>query len=64
MNEDIKAEFRQLVSALSPENLTCDGELSNARVKKKYERLQKSWKDLEAKVGRSVTEMEAWSFYK
>lgn len=55
------AAFLHLACALSPENLSCDGELSRAAVARKYKGLMKQWKALEAKVGRKVTEDEVWT---
>jgi len=62
MNEEIKREFASLACQLSPENLTCDGELSNAQVRIRYRELTKKWAELEKKVGRTVTEEETWNF--
>ena len=36
MTEDIKREFQSLACQLSPENLSCDGELSNAQTNQRY----------------------------
>ena len=51
-------QFRDLTIKLSPENLTCDGELSASESDRKLKSLLKDWKRLERKVGRSVTEAE------
>ncbi len=56
--EDVFKEFSRLASELSPENLHCDGEISNAEANRKYRRLMKEWRSLEKKVGRTVTEDE------
>ena len=60
---DIKDKFFRLAGDLSPENLTCDGELSDSQVAKKYKALKKEWVILEKKVGRAVSEDEVWNWY-
>ena len=60
LTNEIKAKFEDLVCALSPENLHCDGEISNAQAQVKYRRLMKEWAALEKLVGRKVTENEVW----
>ena len=57
-----KRRFVELACSLSPENLSCDGELSRSQVQAKYRRLDKEWKKIEAEVGRKVSEDEAWNF--
>lgn len=47
-----------LLCDLSPENLTCDGELSAAAVARKRRRIQRSWTWFEAQLGRKVSEDE------
>lgn len=39
--------FEQLESDLSPENLSCDGELSRGQVLAKHREIQATWKELE-----------------
>lgn len=53
--------FLRLASALSPENLHCDGEISRAQAARKERMLMKSWRALENEVGRKVSETEVWS---
>ena len=62
MTEDIKKKFSSLACQLSPENLTCDGELSNAQVRIRYQKLTSEWAKLEREVGRAVSEEETWNF--
>ena len=45
---------------LSPENLSCDGELSGSQVRAKAARLRAELKACFAELGREVTEDEAW----
>lgn len=60
MDKDRLERFARLASALSPENLACDGELSRRQVAARHRRLTAEWKALEAEVGRAVTEEEVW----
>jgi hypothetical protein len=53
--------FLRLVSALSPENLHCDGEISQAAARRKERALLAQWKALEGEVGRKVDESEVWA---
>jgi hypothetical protein len=52
--------FSRLAADLSPENLTCDGELPRSQVNARLRGLQKKWKALESFVGRPVSEEEVW----
>jgi len=60
----VKAKFLALACELSPENLTCDGELSSIQVKVKHNNIMKQWRALEKDLKRKVTEDEAWSWSK
>lgn len=51
-----------IYGALSPENLSCDGELSRAQVQAKYSRLQRQLKGCFAALGREVSECEAYAY--
>ena len=61
---DLKRQFLNLSGQLSPENLTCDGELSRAQVNAKLKKLKAQWAKLEKAAGRTVTEGETWDWYK
>lgn len=61
--EECKPIFMHLVGDLSPENLTCDGELSPARVNAKRKLYMAAWGELERIAGRTVSESEAYSYY-
>jgi len=52
--------FAQISCDLSPENLHCDGEISNAAAMRKASGLRAEWKQLEKSLGRKVSEEEAW----
>jgi len=60
MTKEQHSKFLQLASALSPENLHCDGEISRAEAKRKWVRLMKQWRVLEKEVGRTITESEVY----
>lgn len=50
----LRAKFESLASRLSPENLSCDGELSRTAVAQKERRLLAEWAVLESEVGHKV----------
>ncbi len=62
LNAALLQEFVDLATALSPEWLTCDGELSQREVNRRYSKLKRQWRALEHKAGRAVTEDEVWAW--
>jgi len=54
--------FGRLRNRLSPENLTCDGELSRSQVLKRKTAILQEWHALEKTIGRKVTEEETYNF--
>ena len=62
MTKKQKEQFETLVSRLSPENISCDGEISRTQVNARYRQIMKEWKQLEKAVGRKVSqaEVETW----
>ncbi len=58
LTEDLRGKFRHLAIAMSPENLSRDGELSPARARAAHARLSREWGELEALAGRKVTQDE------
>lgn len=60
MNQKIPPEilprFVDLWAALSPENLTCDGEASPAHVRQRTQEIRTEWAKLEEQVGFKVSE--------
>jgi hypothetical protein len=52
-----------LAIKLSPENLTCDGELSKSQVQIRLRQIRAEWKQLEKQLRRSITESEVWVWY-
>jgi hypothetical protein len=47
-----------LCGELSPENLSCDGELSRTAINQKLHAIMGEWKEIENKLGRKVSEDE------
>ena len=63
LSADMLDRFANLSAQMSPENLTCDGELSRAAVNRRRRDLRRQWTALERQVGRRVTDDEvllAW----
>lgn len=60
--DEIMENFLSLSSALSPENLHCDGEASHEQVQNKLKYINASWDKLEKEIGYTVTEDDAWSY--
>ncbi len=55
-----KRSFLSLACQLSPENLSCDGELSMRKVAQRRADLNRQWKALEKEVGHRVDEEAAY----
>jgi hypothetical protein len=62
LTPEIKEGFARLVGELSPENLSCDGECSDAEVRKRRSNIMRQWAELERRSGRTVTDDQAWDF--
>ena len=54
-------DIRRVYSNLSPENLSCDGELGQTEVRNKYAALTRELKQLERELGRKVSEEQAFA---
>ena len=52
--------FLALANAMSPENLTSDGEATMTQVSQRRKTLMSQWRQLEKTVGRKVTEDEIY----
>jgi hypothetical protein len=52
--------IRDIYNQLSPENLTCDGELSKKAVRRRYQILKRELQTLFKVLGREVSEDEAY----
>lgn len=59
---EIKRQFLDLVGSLSPENLSCDGELNSRQIASKRRMIMTQWNSLEVKAGRSVKEDEVYGW--
>jgi len=62
LSKAMKDRFLTLACALSPENISWDGERPKADIARERACLLAQWRALENKVGRPVTEMEVWQF--
>lgn len=60
--KDYMGKFLDLATRLSPEWLTCDGTLSNSKVKARRAQILREWAALEKKVGVTMTEDEVWEW--
>jgi len=60
INREGLEEFVSLACQLSPENLTCDGEASEAFINQKLRAIRKEWKALEKKYRVRLTEDQVW----
>lgn len=59
---EIREKFIELSARLSPENLTCDGELSKTEVRRRYRHLMSEWRKLEKKIGRKISEDSVFAY--
>lgn len=55
MAPTIARQFEHLAIARSPENLSCDGELTKGQIRSKHTQIMKVWNALEAQIGRKVS---------
>ena len=58
----IKKDFIGLSCRLSPENLCCDGEISDAEVDRRYNQIMREWRKLEKEFGRDVGDEEVFEW--
>jgi len=59
-HDETMKEFLELACNLSPENLSCDGELPTSEIRKRKKRLISAWHILENNVGHKVSEEDVW----
>lgn len=59
-----KEQFLFLAERLSPENLSCDGELSEYHARQREAILLRKWGVLEQEVGRRISEEELYKYLK
>lgn len=62
LTTEIKNRFADLLCAMSPENLTGDGEVPPHIVEQRRLKLWKEWQALEKQVGQKVSQDEAWEW--
>jgi hypothetical protein len=62
--EDLMRAIDICFCGLSPENLTCDGELSRTESNRRYRKLMGQLKAAFVELGRTVTEDEAYKYCK
>jgi hypothetical protein len=60
----IREDILRCYYQLSPENLTCDGELNKTQIRAKHSKLNKELKSLFKEYGRMVSEEEALGWLK
>jgi len=58
LSPEMKSRFSDLLCRLSPENLSCDGEISASEANKKHAVILLEWKSFERRLGHRVTEHE------
>lgn len=56
--QPIRQKFQMLIGRMSPENLSCDGELRESEIARREKQIRNEWKELEKRVGRKVDEDE------
>ena len=63
MNEKaLLAKLLRVECQLSPENLTCDGELSRTAVNRRFRQLTAEKRDIIRQLGRTPTDKEVFGF--
>jgi hypothetical protein len=62
LTKDIKNRFAILAGQLSPENISCDGMLSRAKIAARRKQIMKEWASLEKQAGVKVTEDQVWQW--
>ncbi len=60
--KEIMSDFGDLCCSLSPENLSCDGEISPSAAQMRYMTLMAQWHKLENELGRKVSESEVYKY--
>jgi hypothetical protein len=61
-SEEVKKAFLDLACRISPENLSCDGELSQTQVRARLSQIQREWKALEKQIKMKVSEDMVWDW--
>ena len=58
----VKEKFVDLATDLSPENLNCDGEISQKQVAVRYARIMSDWRELEREHDVTAREDQVWAY--
>lgn len=61
-DHNILMAIEQTYAALSPENVSCDGEITGGRLRERYHKLTTRLESLFVALGRRVTEQEAYDY--
>jgi hypothetical protein len=61
--DELMNKINQVYCNLSPENLTCDGELCRSQVIARKKAYEKELKLLFKQLGREVSEEESWNWW-
>jgi hypothetical protein len=62
LDEETKLKLSDLCGQLSPENFSCDGELSEGQMRAKMKIISKQWTDIENQLGFEI-EPEDYEFH-
>ena len=60
--EQLLSELKRIECRLSPENLTCDGELPRSEVRRRAAQLNRERKTVIAKLGYEPSDNEIWGY--
>jgi hypothetical protein len=60
--QELLKDLLDVECELSPENLTCDGELPQAEVKRRARRLNKERDEIIAQLGYTPSDNEIWRY--
>jgi ribosomal protein L35AE/L33A len=60
---EVMKDIHRAYGNLSPENLSCDGELTQRQVATRRAAINRRLADLQAELGRRVSEDQAWAWY-
>ena len=59
VTDEIKEKILELLCRMSPENITCDGELNKTQVTQRMQMIRKDWRAVEKEAGRKISLEEA-----
>jgi hypothetical protein len=62
-DNDILQVIAGVYNELSPENISCDGELSRSRVQQRYKECQRKVRGLQIALGRNISEDQAMDWH-